>query len=183
MLPEDFQEFPKIHRLSREIVITEKLDGTNAQIHISDDGALMDVGSRTRYITPENDNYGFARWAKANETELLKLGPGRHYGEWWGQGIQRGYGLKEKRFSLINTSRWTEWRPDCCHLVPVLYTGPFDTTEIEAALENLAFTGSQAALDFMDPEGVVIFHTGANVAFKKTLKNDEHKGVVDRSQK
>jgi hypothetical protein len=25
----------------------------------------------------------------------------------------------------------------------------------------------------MDPEGIVIFHTAANMAFKKTLKKDE----------
>ena len=34
----EFQPFPKIPRLSREIVITEKIDGTNAQILITDDG-------------------------------------------------------------------------------------------------------------------------------------------------
>ena len=33
-----FSQFPKMARLSREIVITEKIDGTNAQVLITDDG-------------------------------------------------------------------------------------------------------------------------------------------------
>jgi hypothetical protein len=28
----------------------------------------------------------------------------------------------------------------------------------------------------MDPEGIVIYHTAGNVAFKKTFKNDTGKG-------
>jgi hypothetical protein len=95
----EFREFPKMARLSREIIITEKIDGTNAQIFIGEDGEFL-CGSRTRWITPENDNYGFAKWAYERKDDLIRdLGPGRHFGEWWGQGIQRGYGLKEKRFS------------------------------------------------------------------------------------
>ena len=136
----EFREFPKMARLSREVIITEKLDGTNAQIYISDDGQTMLIGSRTRWITPQDDNHGFAKWAESHRDELLTLGPGRHFGEWWGQGIQRGYGLKEKRFSLFNVQRWalhgTEPKtyptmdprvtrtqdvlPPCCGLVPVL---------------------------------------------------------------
>jgi len=46
-----FVGFPKMARLSREIVITEKLDGTNAQICIGRHGEFL-VGSRTRWITP-----------------------------------------------------------------------------------------------------------------------------------
>lgn len=90
----EFVEFPKMPRLSRECVITEKIDGTNAQIFIADDCETMLIGSRTRWITPENDNAGFARWCMEHKEDLLRLGPGRHFGEWWGQGIQRNYGLK-----------------------------------------------------------------------------------------
>src|SRR5436305_1822690 len=99
----EFNAFPKIARLNRECVITEKIDGTNASILIDEDGVVM-AGSRTRWITPENDNFGFAKWVEANKSELMKLGVGHHFGEWWGSGIQRGYGLTkgEKRFSLFN---------------------------------------------------------------------------------
>lgn len=104
-----FVEFPKLARAARQCIITEKIDGTNAQVYISDDGFTMKVGSRTRWITPQDDNFGFAAWVEANREELMKLGPGRHYGEWWGSGIQRAYGLPkgERRFSLFNVSRWT----------------------------------------------------------------------------
>ena len=85
----EFQGFPKLHRLSRDMVVTEKLDGTNAQIYITDDDRFL-VGSRKRWIVPEDDNYGFARWAHEHEDELRAgLGYGQHFGEWWGQGIQR----------------------------------------------------------------------------------------------
>ncbi len=100
-----FEPFPKIGRLTRECVITEKLDGTNAQVIITEDGRIA-AGSRTRLITPAGDNMGFARWVQEHAEELITgLGPGRHFGEWWGQKIQRAYGLTEKRFSLFNTTR------------------------------------------------------------------------------
>lgn len=168
----EFVEFPKMARLSREVVVTEKIDGTNAQVFITEDGDLF-TGSRSRWITPEADNFGFASWAQGNKTDLLTLGPGSHFGEWWGAGIQRRYGLTEKRFSLFNTARWSDSRPECCHVVPVLYAGMFDTAAIDAALELLRATGSIAAHGFMKPEGIVVFHTAARVGFKKTLDKDD----------
>lgn len=171
----EFREFPKMARLNREVVITEKINGTNAQVAIADDGVTMFVGSRTRWITPEDDNFGFARWAYANKEELLKLGPGRHFGEWWGNGIQCGYGLPQgdKRFSLFNVARWGDdaVRPACCGVVPVLYRGPFTTAAVEAALETLRKEGSKA-VPFMNPEGIVVYHTAANMGFKVTLEDD-----------
>jgi hypothetical protein len=173
-----FRPFPKIARLSRDMIITEKLDGTNAQVFITDDGRVI-AGSRTRWITPEQDNFGFARWVKDHEEELrVGLGPGQHFGEWWGKGIQRGYGLEEKRFSLFNTSRWNaENVPACCSVVPVLARVPqFNTLAVDACLGALEELGSQAAPGFMKPEGVVIYHVHSNQLFKKTLdKNDGHK--------
>jgi hypothetical protein len=170
----EFIEFNKIARLSRNCVVTEKIDGTNASITITETGEFL-VGSRTRWITPEDDNHGFARWAHANKEELLKLGPGQHFGEWWGLGIQRNYGLKEKRFSLFNTARWSDdaIRPACCHVVPVLYTGLFDTLQVLNALDQLLTLGSAAAPGFMKPEGVVVWHEAARVLFKKTIEKDE----------
>lgn len=183
-------------RLTRECVVTEKIDGTNAQIEIAkmDDylkateavaangDLFMFAGSRTRYITPTSDNFGFAKWVQANAEALWALGEGRHYGEWWGQGIQRGYGLTEKRFSLFNTARWSDDRdhekfptdrPACCRVVPVLYRGLFGPELGENMLRRLQHEGSIAAPGFMDPEGIVVFHTAASVMFKKTIKKDE----------
>ena len=190
----EFKEFPKIARLSRDIVVTEKIDGTNASIYIGENGEFL-CGSRSQWITPEKDNYGFAAWAYFNKENLMKLGPGHHFGEWWGSGCQRGYGLPkgEKRWSLFNTVRWClhneepkrietqdpriekyqDRLPEICGLVPVLYKGAFDTQKIDETLEILRAHGSVAAPGFMNPEGVVVFHTHGNVAFKKTLEKDE----------
>lgn len=171
----EFQEFAKMPRLSRECIITEKIDGTNAQVAIADDGVTMFVGSRSRWITPENDNHGFARWCAEHRDDLLRLGPGRHFGEWWGRGIQRNYGLTEKRFSLFNVSRWGDEaaRPACCSVVPTLYRGLFTTEAVEICLAQLAALGSIAAPGFMKPEGVVVYHVAGNVGFKKTIERDE----------
>lgn len=172
----EFREFGKIARFSRECIVTEKIDGTNAQVTVSDDGLRIEsVGSRNRFITPEADNFGFARWVKENESELLRLGPGTHFGEWWGSGIQRGYGLPkgERRFSLFNTSRWGESRPACCHVVPVLWRGNFDDLRADLLLVSLKANGSHAAPGFMKPEGIIIFHVAGNLFFKKTVEKDE----------
>ena len=178
-LIESFEPFPKMPRLSRECIVTEKIDGTNAQIFIGEDGTFL-AGSRNRWISPTDDNYGFARWAEANREQLLQLGPGRHFGEWWGQGIQRGYGLQEKRFSLFNVSRWNVGNiPECVSVVPTLYVGAFDTADLDRIVESLAQYGSQAAPGFLRPEGIVVYHTAANLCFKKTVEKDASpKGVA-----
>lgn len=212
----DFIEFPKIARLNREIVVTEKIDGTNAQVYIrpaSEDNfefgfdtqielpdgteGYIRAGSRTRWITTQNDNFCFAQWVHQHAHDLAKLGTGRHYGEWWGMGIQRKYGLLERRFSLFNTIRWCDHDqepqpiqtqdprivkmqdrlPACCHLVPVLYRGPFSSGEIVLAMERLRHDGSVAAPGFMKPEGIVTYHVAGNVGFKATLEGDEPKSL------
>ena len=175
---QEFAEFQKIYRVSRPCVITEKIDGTNGQICIGEDGEFL-VGCRTRWLNGQTgDNHGFFLWALEHKDELLTLGVGRHFGEWWGQGIQRTYGLKEKRFSLFNTARWSDpaTRPACCHVVPVLFEGMFDTAQIERCISDLRANGSKAAPGFMKPEGVVCFHCQGNFSLKKTLeKDEEHK--------
>lgn len=175
---QEFIEFPKIYRLSRNVIVTEKIDGTNGQICIGEDGEFL-VGSRTRWLNAQTgDNHGFFLWALEHKEDLLKLGVGRHFGEWWGMGIQRGYGQKEKHFSLFNTSRWLDAavRPSCCSVVPVLYEGTFDTAKVEECVANLRTYGSVAAPGFLRPEGIVCFHIQGNFGLKKTLeKDEEHK--------
>lgn len=171
----EFKEFPKIARLNREVIVTEKIDGTNAAVVISDDGLTIAAQSRSKLITPTDDNFGFAKWVQENTAELLKLGPGHHFGEWWGAGIQRRYGLAEKRFSLFNTYRWTDdtTRPACCHVVPVVTRGIGVDERVQAGLQWLRAHGSMAAPGFDKPEGVVAFHTASNEMFKVTLEKDE----------
>jgi hypothetical protein len=164
------------------MVITEKIDGTNAAIVISEDG---DFGcqSRKRLITPDNDNMGFAAWAYERRSELIAfLGPGRHFGEWWGKGIQRGYGMDRKVFSLFNSHRWGpqraswELRPDGLDVVPTLFRGHFDLGTVESTKNELKHLGSQAAPGFMDPEGVIIWHPASGAKFKSTFDKFDREG-------
>ncbi len=195
----DYPSFPKIPRLFRDIVVTEKIDGTRGLISIQpvydewavsvgtpyfDLGGLIHTvraGSRNRWITPEDDNFGFAKWVKENAEKLAELGPGLHYGEWWGAGIQRRYGLtgNDKRFSLFNTGRWRDDGretniPDVPGLsvVPVLYSGMNHEGAIDDCLDDLNLEGSEAAPGFMKPEGVVVYHTAARTYSKVTIDND-----------
>lgn len=175
----EFEPFPKLSRLTRKMIVTEKIDGTNAQVIVAEDGSVL-AASRTKLITPSDDNMGFARWVEEHKDELAKaLGFGRHFGEWWGAGIQRRYDQKEKRFSLFNTTRWGAVAlPPFLSVVPVLYEGLFDTRVIDETLIALNVGGSRAAPGFMRPEGVVVFHEASNTMFKKTLDgNDGHKGA------
>lgn len=168
----EFRAFAKIARLNREVIVTEKLDGTNALVWVSEDGSQIRAGSRSRWITPADDNYGFAAWVEANREDLLNLGPGYHYGEWWGAGIQRRYGLTEKRFSLFNVSRWSDQRPACCHVVPTLAVGTDIRAVVEEALTILRTEGSVAARGFARPEGIIAYHTASGQLYKVTLEKD-----------
>lgn len=180
MVDIEFRAFSKIARLNREAIITEKIDGTNAVVFVGEDGAVL-AGSRSRWITPTDDNFGFAKWVAAHEDELRAgLGFGYHYGEWWGAGIQRRYGLAEKRFSLFNVSRWTDdVRPKCCHVVPHIASGTDMRAAVDHALAVLRERGSLAAPGFMKPEGIVAYHTASGQLFKVTLEKDsEPKGAA-----
>lgn len=119
----------------------------------------LSVGSRSRWIAPGNDNYGFAEMVYANKQEFInKLGPGRHYGEWAGPGINSGEGLKQKVFVLFDHWRYPADRPlpPNTVIVPVLYEGQFDLSQVEKAMTELKTNGSKLVPGFMRPEGVVV---------------------------
>lgn len=174
-MPEELEypKFQKIKRLNRGCVITEKIDGTNALVFVGEDGTVR-AGQRTKWVPwPDGpDNHGFAQWVKAHEDELRKLGPGHHYGEWYGQGIQRTYGLTEKRFALF---RWpkSDFLPECCEMVPALYKGPFQMEAVKYCIAQLIVGGSKAVPGFMKPEGVVVWHEAIGFLAKVTCENDE----------
>lgn len=193
-----YPAFGKIPRLNRDVVITEKIDGTNGLVYIGtlDDGPAVEplttlhglrdyptlgiwAGSRNRWLSVQSDNFGFAKWVQGNASELAEaLETGHHYGEWWGQGIQRKYGLTEKRFSLFNSFRWCEidgTQVPGLHVVPVIHEGNASTLneDVEDCLANLRSFGSQAAPGFMNPEGIVIYHEASKQNFKVTLDNDD----------
>lgn len=183
----DFIPFQKIPRWSsQDIIITEKIDGTNAQIFINDDCTDFSCGSRSRWVTPDDDNYGFAGWCRDNKEQLLLLGKGQHFGEWWGLGIQRSYNLREKRFSLFNSLRWNTPEQQerlsgipRVDVVPVLYQGPFQEAAIDETMDKLWKDGSIASQGFQNPEGIVIYMPGSRTLFKKTFKDNISKYLLE----
>lgn len=184
----------------------EFFDGTRehlvAEVIHENNYYVVFAQSRTRFITPEYDNFGFAAWVWANAQNLVKiLGPGRHFGEWWGHCIQRGYGLPrgERRFSLFNVTRYNPFENflslrsaqsagetlfpalPTLGLVPVLSWGTFDMSlDFQAACvrDELARLSSQGSLAvnapiFNKPEGVVLFHTRSGQTFKSYCDESE----------
>ena len=162
----EFEKWPKTRRFEKALcVFSEKIDGTKGQIAINEDGEMF-VGSRTRWVTPEEDNYGFARWARENEEELVAfLGVGRHYGEWWGQGIQRSYGMDKKVFSLFDTRKFgflqdvpLGYFP--CDVVPfIIRSLDFDKTEVTEYFMKESLAAKRYEVSFDNPEGYMYYST------------------------
>jgi len=175
---EPFLEFPKIPRLNREVVVSEKLDGTNASVYITEAGTIH-AASKSKWIDEADDNHGFAKWVAEHAQELMALGPGYHRGEWHGSGINKNRNrLPDKRWALFNTTRWTTDTPPpaCCSVVPILYRGPFDTTILNGLLSTMREQGSRA-YPGTPGEGIIIFHTASTQFWKATTERDtEWKG-------
>lgn len=207
-----FQAWPKTPRLFRDIVITEKVDGTNSAViiqesdsdgecsayvlaHVERDGVEYEVAaqSRNRLALPgkATDNHGFAGFVQQNAEELFDLlGPGRHFGEWWGKGIQGRYKNVHPQirgFALFNTAKHKvlhAWLPMhggidvLVEPVHVLYEGPFSEKVIRDTLEELKENGSWTSpLD--KAEGIVVFHTQSRQVYKYTIEGDDaYKGAI-----
>lgn len=198
----EFQAWPKIPRWSNETVtITEKIDGTNAAVIIlpyseeheeliasgyaqsifnSDENRLtFATQSRKRFIKPgkDTDNAGFASWAWGNDLELVQaLGYGKHYGEWWGRGIQRSYDMNTKMFSLFSPWRYDDGERDFgvdnLSVVPVIFKGAASNAATESSLNYLRDNGSLAAPGYMRPEGIIIQSALARSTYKAFVDDD-----------
>jgi hypothetical protein len=212
----EFEGWPKTPRLSNGgITITEKIDGTNACIvifpadrdfelghnaadlggfawvRLGEQTYLVGAQSRKKLIYPgsKTDNAGFAGWVSENVHELVDLlGPGRHFGEWWGQGIQRRYGMDHKVFSLFNYHRFSkiaqerhDWRNRArdinMSMVPLLHAGKFSDVAIQDCLDTLRVLGSPAAAEwgvrFDRPEGIIIRHRDLGGNLKAFVEDDD----------
>lgn len=211
-----FKKFPKIQRLNREVIVTEKIDGMTAGVHVTpvdnieqwegpfvkhvrlgDDEFIVQASSKTHLLSANpSAHHNFVGWVQENARDLVEgLGVGSHWGEWWGQGINRNYGLTENRWSLFNVSRWAEswhihgdairrpllenaeqrYAPMCCYVVPVLARGlPADSEDnaVEVAINDLVKNGSRAVPGFKKPEGIVVYWTKGNTLMKWSFGGD-----------
>lgn len=198
-------DWPTIPRLTESLIVTEKLDGVFGKIHISDyppstytsdhtvtktpDGRAFIVTAATRdfKLKHDTDYFGFREWVYAHAQSLaMILGPGDHFGEWWGGGIRRGYGLPDgdRRFSLFDFNRWSSMigqtlemtEVDEIRVVPIITTlSSFDSSDIHRLLDLLRRTGSYAEVGYKPAEGVVIYNTDGLPVVKAVLKDDRPK--------
>lgn len=191
-----FEAFPKLTRFSHDWTVTEKIDGTNAQVFVLPenelqlytpeqtlgavrlvDGHLIYAGSRNRLIgLGKNDHHGFGQFVHDSAAEIVaKLGPGRHFGEWYGFGFKRKYNKTENRFALFNATRWTGVDlPDRVDVVPTLFKGRLEHGDtFDVVLDELKQHGSYIAEGFDNPEGIVMYHGPSHTLFKKTFDYDE----------
>lgn len=84
---------------------TVKLHGTNASVYRDPETGNLVVQSRTKIITPEDDNAGFAKFVQAREHVFLNMLSDMGemypeslpviYGEWCGRGIQKGTAIND----------------------------------------------------------------------------------------
>jgi hypothetical protein len=188
----EFKSWGSTTRENKNKTITEKIDGTNACI-VAQNGKVT-AQSRKRIITPDDDNYGFARWVYDNAGALLDtLGYGYHYGEWFGEGIQKNpLGIEGKRFALFHATKYTEQngyelsKVDGLETVPLLHHGQCDVMTIPDIIEELDYEGSKvvgAKREVVNKmhfayeraaaaEGIIIWNNETRTRTKMLLEND-----------
>lgn len=100
----DWALYHNVPPRKRVFVGTVKLHGTNAGISFTD--GQITYRSRTRVITPEDDNHGFARHMSAYEPALrdtlAQFGDDVSiFGEWCGAGVQPNVGISAEQKMFV----------------------------------------------------------------------------------
>lgn len=192
-----FKGWGSTPRWHKGLTITEKIDGTNACIVIYD--GQVKAQSRKRMITPDSDNFGFAKWVYDNAGVLMDtLGFGYHYGEWFGEGIQKNpLGIEGKRFALFHATKYTEDngyelnKVDGLETVPLLFHGQANWMTVGDILQGLDTWGTNVigAKSWTDEdtgfrhsakaEGIIVWHKETQQKYKILLEDDAfHKWEV-----
>ena len=138
-----------------KVTISEKIDGVNVCIVIGN--GLIQAQSRTRVIYRDDDLHGFAKWVELNKADLLELGDGCHVGEWAGAGIRKNPSKLEcKHFFLFNTHRWSENRPTCCDVVPIIFEGIMNADTVPNILREMKMSNEMP--NSRTIEGVCVYY-------------------------
>jgi len=157
---------------------TVKMHGTNAGIRRSPSGKVT-AQSRSRLISVTDDNYGFAKFIDAIDTEDLHLklfdkvgimgDDITIYGEWVGKGIQGGTGVGQldKHWVIFGASvndtyvpNKVEWSlPEC---------GVYNILEIPSY---------ECTIDFSDPESAIEPLQTMTLAVEEQCPWAKHMGV------
>jgi hypothetical protein len=124
-----------------------KLHGTNASIVFPENGEYY-CQSRSQILSATQDNNGFAKWVAANEKlfEPLQNSGLVVFGEWCGQGIQKGVAISQvpKMFVVfavrkISEGEWATPAEIACS-IPIRLPSIYD------------YSGWQIDIDFNHPE-------------------------------
>jgi hypothetical protein len=85
--------------------------------------------------------------------------------------------MGKKIFSLFNVGRWDgdNPAPECCGVVPILYSGAFSQDTIDDIMWKLQEDGSSAAPGYMKPEGIIIYLPKVRQLFKRTFEYEQGK--------
>ena len=189
----NYSSFPSIERLENiYCIISEKIDGTNGLIEINETNVRF--GSRNRYISFSDDNAGFANFFKDYEARFKDAAkdittdesyPLRIYGEWFGCGIQRNYGLKDKLFMPFSSfygEKLIEYQVPNVITPNIMYTGKFSMEIVDTCMQQLKLNGSGVVKDYKQPEGIVIFFPKYNFRLKETFDGAKWKDALPKSE-
>ncbi len=167
---------------------------------------VIKFGSRNRYITFNDDNAGFANFFRHYEarfkdvaadivlkelkvsgetlTECQEQYPLRIYGEWFGSGIQRGYGLKDKFFMPFSTfyaEKLIEYQVPNIVKPNIMYTGKFSQEIANTCMQTLT-NGSLVIPEFKRPEGIVIHFPKYNFRLKQTFEGSKWEQNIPKAE-
>ena len=210
----NYPSFSSIERLENiYCIISEKIDGTNGLIEIqnkannSNTGSMIvKFGSRNRYISFSDDNAGFANFFRHYEKKFKNMAkeiiassynedsqtdeiptenyPLRIYGEWFGKGIQRGYGLKDKFFMPFSTfyaEKLIEYQVPNIVKPNIMYTGKFSQEIADTCMQTLT-NGSLIIPEFKRPEGIVIHFPKYNFRLKQTFEGSKWEQNIPKAE-
>jgi RNA ligase (TIGR02306 family) len=151
---EDLRKHSFLFKEDEEVLVTEKLHGTNAKAVFWDD--KMYVGSRTRWLKPDSVNIwtqtllsegdegdpwtSVEKWCRINQGRIL-------FGEIYGPVQELKYGLTKPKFAafaaLDRDGKWIDTGvvrgtyTICGGEVPkMLYEGPYDLGKIKELIEG-----------------------------------------------
>lgn len=154
---ESYQNYPDVLEIGEEVVVTEKIHGSNAR-YLYDNGTMY-LGSRRRWLKPDTINI----WSRALDAvpeiiEWCRAHPGVVlYGEVFGAVQSLRYGLGDKvDFRAFAACDHGKWHTNLSGVpsVPVVYAGPFHPEKIFPLAETDSIVGSAPAGHMK--EGLVI---------------------------
>ena len=181
------KEFKKFQKIKREEMLyvrcSQKINGTNCHV-VFDNGKWL-AASKNRYLKKDSDHFGFYRFVEENYIELFNiLGPGTHYGEWCGKGIQNGEGLSnrhwvlfsQKYVNILNFTKKNILENHICYKAPIIIQGrPVDfRLKTVKEIENKALNFISRGSFFSDcpAEGIITQIEGESVFYKSyVVKN------------